>query len=576
MLRLFICCYAIGARTLSKAIPSDTAMEKKENRTPKVHYSTVQKSSSEIAFPNFPEAISPRKKNIPVKNRFEVLNLREHGKLLGLPDFFIVAYYRGDNLCDLTIRRLDELKWNFDIKLKLYAVPASTIQTAAVHVGHMKGSRRLLSSGAGGAEANMNNNSTLTSVGIKEGVQVLSDVDSEIITIGPSNSSFIHMKLQTKVKLVPLTNAELYPPQKIPRIIMQTYYTLNATNIYHWNAFQTFVELNPEYEVLIMLDKHCRVFIKNHFPANVLRAYDTLVPKAFKADLFRYCYLYIKGGCYFDNKMINRTPLRRTILPDDEFLVCSDTLFWGIPAKTLKETKKFYNAVICSAPRDERMLRTIRAVVFAVNNRDYKFSDLAITGPVAFYEATKDLVDESNLRFQHEMGRHPFKLPWSPEGHNLGRQYRDYFVREKTNGEIMLVKFFQGYYSTALRRYGDLWNQGKAYYEHEVYKWDDYRLFVEPGILPYYSVNIDEEGVITVEERSLWRFNIRLVPWIVEEGKRFIREKIIRYGNGGLTDKLEFKLVNDETSDEHYLSLEYPSKRKPKVVFDVRKELKLS
>ena len=90
------------------------------------------------------------------------------------------------------------------------------------------------------------------------------------------------------------------------------YYTTNATNVYHWNAFQTFVEvrrvasrrcrvrfrishrarrrltplpslsvvqLNPEYEVLLMLDKHCRVFIRKHFPAHVLTAYDALVPK---------------------------------------------------------------------------------------------------------------------------------------------------------------------------------------------------------------------------------------------------------------------------------------------------------
>ena len=42
--------------------------------------------------------------------------------------------------------------------------------------------------------------------------------------------------------------------------------------------------------------------------------------------------------------MINRVPLRRTILTDDDFLVCSDTLSFGKPAKTVRETSRFYNA----------------------------------------------------------------------------------------------------------------------------------------------------------------------------------------------------------------------------------------
>ena len=43
---------------------------------------------------------------------------------------------------------------------------------------------------------------------------------------------------------------------------------------------------------------------------DVLDMYDGYVPTAFQADVFRYCYLYIHGGCYIDCKMINRIPLR--------------------------------------------------------------------------------------------------------------------------------------------------------------------------------------------------------------------------------------------------------------------------
>ena len=44
----------------------------------------------------------------------------------------------------------------------------------------------------------------------------------------------------------------------------------------------------------------CREFIKVNFNPLVLKAYDTLIPTAYKADLFRLCVLYINGGIYGD------------------------------------------------------------------------------------------------------------------------------------------------------------------------------------------------------------------------------------------------------------------------------------
>jgi hypothetical protein len=177
------------------------------------------------------------------------------------------------------------------------------------------------------------------------------------------------------------------------------------------------------------------------------------------------------------------------------------------------------------------------------------------------------------------MGRHPYVAPWSPEGHSVGRQYRDYYVREKLHGEVILTKFFQGYYSTALRRYGDLWNQGKVYYEPDHLAAGRLRLYVEPGVLPYYSCTFEKHGdglyaaTIVVERRTLWSYlwPPTLYALLVEEGKLFIRHHIVKYGNGGLTDKIELKVVDDEASDETYLSLDVPSPARPKTVYRLDK-----
>lgn len=530
-----------------------------------------------MEYPHFPTVLSPRTTLIPIKNKYEVVFPVEQEKNVmgtGTPDIFVMVFYRSDNTADITVRRLDIDRWISDVHLRIHVVPDGTGAVVAAAPGTVAAADR---SGRP-VSGNNANNLTATSTSIPTDNSL-----SELIIIpNTKNSSFVlqYRITTSKVKLLPLTGDELYTVQKIPRIIMQTYYTTNATNIYHWNAFQTFVDLNPEYEVVLMLDRHCRTFIKKHFPANVLQAYDSLVPKAFKADLFRYCYLYIKGGCYFDNKMINRVPLRNAVQPGDEFLVCSDTLSWGIPAKTMKDTTRFYNAVICSAPRDHRMLSAITQVVETVNSRNSRLSDLAITGPVAFYEATKDQSGDDNLRFQHEMGRHPYVAPWSPQGHSVGRQYRDYYVREKLHGEVILTKFFQGYYSSTLRRYGDLWNQGKVYYESDHLSWDGgrWKLFIEPGILPYYSVVFDPaDGSIVVEKRSLFSYFQYHVLYglVVEETKSLIRKRIIKYGDGGLTDKIELKLVDDESSQELYLHLDTPTATTPRTIFNTQAELTL-
>lgn len=47
-------------------------------------------------------------------------------------------------------------------------------------------------------------------------------------------------------------------------------------------------------------DQMCRVFIKNNYDSKVLMAYDTLIPTAYKADLWRFCILYKYGGIYSD------------------------------------------------------------------------------------------------------------------------------------------------------------------------------------------------------------------------------------------------------------------------------------
>jgi hypothetical protein len=81
---------------------------------------------------------------------------------------------------------------------------------------------------------------------------------------------------------------------------------------------------NPEY-VYKFYEATDRIdFIKNNFPVSVLKAYHDIIPGAFKADLFRYCVLYIEGGVYADSDTTCLTPLDEYINKDTSLLVVRD------------------------------------------------------------------------------------------------------------------------------------------------------------------------------------------------------------------------------------------------------------
>lgn len=166
-------------------------------------------------------------------------------------------------------------------------------------------------------------------------------------------------------------------PNKIPRIIIQTN---EKTKIPRkmLRSIETILEDNPEYTYLYFTNGKVRDFIRKHFSMRVVNAYDKLKPGAYKADLFRYCALYILGGVYIDTGMVSNAPLRSLIKKDDVFISPEDN-----------GTKGVYNAFICCAPKSQIMEIAIRLVVKNVESDTYGHDPLVITGPLALANALK-------------------------------------------------------------------------------------------------------------------------------------------------------------------------------------------
>ena len=108
----------------------------------------------------------------------------------------------------------------------------------------------------------------------------------------------------------------------IPRRLMQTGHmpTPASATSAEWRR------QNPEFEYEYFNDKQCEEFLRTHFDDATVKAFQALQPGAFKADMFRYAYLYARGGVYVDLDMAPvpghtlGSILRRT--PHAAFVAC--------------------------------------------------------------------------------------------------------------------------------------------------------------------------------------------------------------------------------------------------------------
>ena len=156
---------------------------------------------------------------------------------------------------------------------------------------------------------------------------------------------------------------------KIPKRIICTWKTKNIEGTDLEYPVEVMKKMNPEYEFIIFDDTDCRRFIEENYDNRVLKAYDDLIPGAFKADLWRYCYLYKYGGVYLDIKTVCSKTLNSILDGKDMFLVRDIENTW------------IYNGVMGIVPGHALLKITIDEVVRRILNREYGKNLLDITGP---------------------------------------------------------------------------------------------------------------------------------------------------------------------------------------------------
>ena len=190
---------------------------------------------------------------------------------------------------------------------------------------------------------------------------------------------------------------------------------------------------NPEFEYILYNMKSAREFIREYFDTDVLHAFDSLVPFAFKSDLLRYCIMFIHGGIYLDMKYEAVNGFR--------FIEVLDREQYALDI----DENSIYNAFLICKPGSTIMFKCIFQIIKHVREKEYTDNDLSVTGPgMMKHLVPKEIKCQSNMR--HEC-----------------INYNKYILR---NG-IPILKSYHRYYqdtpSSGQKSYLDYWRNREIY-----------------------------------------------------------------------------------------------------------------
>jgi glycosyltransferase involved in cell wall biosynthesis len=165
----------------------------------------------------------------------------------------------------------------------------------------------------------------------------------------------------------------------IPKVVVQTCASRDKLTPQMVKAMRTWEDMNPEWGYELFDNDECVGFIAQHFNTDTLKAFNNLIPGAFKADLFRYCYLYINGGVYSDIDNICLVPLNDFLRDNDTFVSVKDRMISG--------QNLIYNAFIAVEKNHPALKKAIDLTVHNAVNSLYPNSGniwidiLDVSGP---------------------------------------------------------------------------------------------------------------------------------------------------------------------------------------------------
>ena len=185
-------------------------------------------------------------------------------------------------------------------------------------------------------------------------------------------------------------NAQLKSKKKIPKILFRTSAVeREKLSVELQKILVDSKEQNRGYQQVYFNDVDINEFITNEFP-EYIKAYQSLVPGAYKADLFRLLALYKYGGIYNDIGHRFLVPIEQLLDANDEFIAATEVSRHGSYAHAL------YNGILAAYPSHPIIKFMIDDIVYTIMHCNYMADPLDITGPAAIGRAFNKFMRDWN------------------------------------------------------------------------------------------------------------------------------------------------------------------------------------
>lgn len=297
-------------------------------------------------------------------------------------------------------------------------------------------------------------------------LNLLHYVDDAIIFHSDSNKIYVNDNIiLSKCECNEEYVKEKYNINKtIPKIIWQTWST-KTLPVGMAKTVQKIKNNNSTFTHNLFDDDECKQFILKYFDNDMCDAFVNIIPGAYKADIWRYCVLYIHGGIYLDIKFEPVGDFNFNALLDNEhFCKDRDGEHW------IKDGFGIYNAIMITYPRNKLLLLALKKIVYNYKNNIYEHGSLYLSGPGLLGNLYKKIyVDKKNIDMLNINSEYI-----SYKNSNVLKCYNEY--RNEQN-------------CGTYKPYNEIWNKRKVYnlpveFEYNVFlKYFSQFKFAEKNIL---------------------------------------------------------------------------------------------
>jgi mannosyltransferase OCH1-like enzyme len=126
--------------------------------------------------------------------------------------------------------------------------------------------------------------------------------------------------------------------------------------------FNNLLKYNPGYQINFFDDKDCRNFLEEYFGSKYVDCFNYIEHKAIKADFWRVCILYAKGGIYCDIDIKPEMGINEIIEKDTIFLTSTS---W---------VANFLNPIILIAHKKDQILQDcILEYIYKFERKEYSY-----------------------------------------------------------------------------------------------------------------------------------------------------------------------------------------------------------